>query len=169
MCFLSNELLSQLYFFSFRAAPVAYGGSQARGQTRAAAAILHHSHSNSRSKPRLRHHSSQQRWILNPLSEARDWTHILMDTNRVHFHWTTMGTPKSVVFLSEWTTVAAWDVSLQGTLLMLLPREGRGQDFREAAVIECPCHMLIPNPQCIGSRALSGALGLDVVQPSWWD
>ena len=30
------------------------------------------------------HHSSQQRQILNPLSEARDRTHILMDTSRVH-------------------------------------------------------------------------------------
>ena len=30
------------------------------------------------------HHSSQQRRILNPLSETRDQTHILMDTSRVH-------------------------------------------------------------------------------------
>ena len=29
------------------------------------------------------HHSSQQHRILNPLSEARDRTHILMDTSRV--------------------------------------------------------------------------------------
>ena len=28
-------------------------------------------------------HSSQQDWILNPLSEARDWTHILMDTSQI--------------------------------------------------------------------------------------
>ena len=33
---------------------MAYGGSQARGQTRAVAAGLHHSHSNMGSKPRLR-------------------------------------------------------------------------------------------------------------------
>ena len=30
------------------------------------------------------HHSSWQCRILNPLSEARDGTHILMDTNQVH-------------------------------------------------------------------------------------
>ena len=30
------------------------------------------------------HHSSQQHWILNPLGEARDRTHILMDTPWVH-------------------------------------------------------------------------------------
>ena len=27
------------------------------------------------------HHSSWQRWILDPLSKVRDWTHILMDTS----------------------------------------------------------------------------------------
>ena len=45
------------FFFSFcclfRAIPVAYGGSQARGRIGAAAAGLHHSHSNTRSKPPL--------------------------------------------------------------------------------------------------------------------
>ena len=30
------------------------------------------------------HHSSQQRWILNPLSEARDRTCTLMDPSQVH-------------------------------------------------------------------------------------
>ena len=29
------------------------------------------------------HHSSQQRWILNPLSKVRKWTCILMDPSRV--------------------------------------------------------------------------------------
>ena len=45
------------YFFVFafsRAAPMAYGGSQARGPTGAVAAGLCHNHSNSGSEPRLR-------------------------------------------------------------------------------------------------------------------
>ena len=37
----------------FRAESVVYGGSQARGCIRAAAASLHHSHSNTRSEFRL--------------------------------------------------------------------------------------------------------------------
>ena len=41
------------FFFVYRVAPAADRGSQARGPIRAAAARLHHSHSNARSKPRL--------------------------------------------------------------------------------------------------------------------
>ena len=41
-------------FLHFRAAPAAYGGSQAVGQIKAIAAGLYHSHSNIRSKPSLR-------------------------------------------------------------------------------------------------------------------
>ena len=47
-----------MYFFIFifclfRAAPTAYGGSQARSLIGAIAAGLHHSHSNARSEPHL--------------------------------------------------------------------------------------------------------------------
>ena len=57
-----------------------YGGSQARGLIGAvAAADLHH--------------SSQQRQILNPLSEARDRTSVLMDTSQICFRRAMMGTP----------------------------------------------------------------------------
>ena len=38
------------FFFLFRAKPVAYGGSQSRGQIGATAASLHHSHSHARSE-----------------------------------------------------------------------------------------------------------------------
>ena len=41
------------------------------------------------------HHSSWQRWIPHPLNEARDRTHILMDTSRVHYLCITVGTPTS--------------------------------------------------------------------------
>ena len=42
-----------IFFWLFKAAPMAYGGSQAGGQIGAIAAGLHHSHSNTRSKPCL--------------------------------------------------------------------------------------------------------------------
>ena len=41
------------FFLLFRAAPSAHGGSQVRGPIRAAAASLHHSHSNAGSEPGL--------------------------------------------------------------------------------------------------------------------
>ena len=53
-----------LFAFS-RADPVAYGGSQARGQIRAVAASLHHSHSDVGSEPRLRP-TPQLRAMLDP-------------------------------------------------------------------------------------------------------
>ena len=39
------------------------------------------------------HHSSRQHWILYPLSEAKDHTHILMGMSWVHYLWATTGTP----------------------------------------------------------------------------
>ena len=47
--FLSNFI----YLFFFRAAPKAYGDSQARGLIRAVGVGLRHSHSNMGSKPHL--------------------------------------------------------------------------------------------------------------------
>ena len=62
---------------------MAYGSYQAKGQIGAAAADLRHSHSNARDPSHVcdLYHNSRQRRILNPLSEARDQTYILMDTS----------------------------------------------------------------------------------------
>ena len=58
-CVQGSQLITLFYLFVclvsfFRATPVAHGGSQARGWIRAAAASLHHSHSNVGSQPCLR-------------------------------------------------------------------------------------------------------------------
>ena len=75
------------FFFLFRAPPMAYGSSQARGLIRATCAGLYYSHNNVyMSSICDLHHSSQQRWILNALSEARDQTCIFMDASQIHFH-----------------------------------------------------------------------------------
>ena len=44
------------------------------------------------------HHSSWQRRITNPLREARDQTHILMDPSQVRYHWATTGTLPAVLW-----------------------------------------------------------------------
>ena len=69
--------------FLFMATPGAYGSSQARGQIRDTAA----GYITATATPDLScicnlHHSLQQYWILNPLSEARNRTHILTDNVR---------------------------------------------------------------------------------------
>ena len=46
------------------------------------------------------HYSSWPHWILNPLSKARDWTCVLMDTSQIRFHWATTGTPQLAPFLA---------------------------------------------------------------------
>ena len=68
------------FFLLFRATPVAYGISWARGQIKVATFSLA-THDPSCFCNLC--HSSQQCQILNPLSEARDWTHILTDTSWV--------------------------------------------------------------------------------------
>ena len=46
------------------------------------------------------YHSSGKHWILNPLSKARDQTHILMDTTQVHYHCATTGTSVPLLLIS---------------------------------------------------------------------
>ena len=102
------------FFCLFRAAPVAYGGSQAKGQIRAAAADLRHSHSNAGSKPRLKPIPQlMAMWIPNPRIVAKDQTHILMNTSWICFHCTTMGIPKGHFFtlisrVPSWPKFSSW-------------------------------------------------------------
>ena len=86
-----------LFVYLFRSTPAAYVSSQARGRIRAIAAGLQ-AYTTATATWDLNHvcnlhHSSGQCWILNPLSEARDWTCVLMDTSWVCYHWATTGTP----------------------------------------------------------------------------
>ena len=95
-----------LFILLCRAAPMAYRGSQARGQIGATAASLQQSHSNRvRATESELHHSSQQHHILNSLSEARDGTHNLMVPSQIRFHCATMGTPISFLIPADYPTV----------------------------------------------------------------
>ena len=96
------------FLFFFRAAPVVYRGSQARGQIRVTVAGLHHSHSNAGSEPRLQP-TPQLRAAPNPnpLSEARDQTHNLVVPSQICFCCTMMGTPKKVAYFM---TPFSWNV-----------------------------------------------------------
>lgn len=84
LCHVSGVFLSLFFFFG--ATPATYGGSQARDRIGAAAASCTTA-SNARSEPHIfiLHHSSQQCWMLNLLSKARDRTCILMDSPQVRY------------------------------------------------------------------------------------
>ena len=72
------------------------------GRIRTLAASPHHSHSNTGYELHL--WSTPQfmaRWILKPLSEARDLTHILTDTNQNSYHWAMLGIHGSSLSFSE--------------------------------------------------------------------
>ena len=75
----SSHDLTFYFILLFRATPTGHGSSQARGWLGAAVAGLHH---------RLWQHQ-----ILNPLSQARGWICILMDTSWVRYRCATTGTP----------------------------------------------------------------------------
>ena len=90
-------------FCLFRAAPTVHVGSQARSWIGAAAAGLHHRHSNVRSEPCL--------WLTPQLvampggilimpSKVRDQTCVLLDVSQICFCWATKETP-GLLFLFE--------------------------------------------------------------------
>ena len=75
--------LSFFLSFFFKAIPTAYGSCQARGQIGAAAASLHHSHSNTGPQPPLRPPLQFLAMILNPVSKVKDLSYILTDNSWV--------------------------------------------------------------------------------------
>ena len=86
------------YLLPFRAAPMAYGGSQARGWIWAVAAGLRYSHSNTGSQPCLWTRSQLNAGSFNPMSKTRDQTCVLMVTSQILFCWATRGTPQMTFF-----------------------------------------------------------------------
>ena len=94
-------------FVCFRAASAAYGSSQARGLIGAAAASLRHSHSNMDLSCSC-NHRLQQCQIFNPLSEAGDQTHILVDISGVLNPLATKGIPLCLFF--NWVICFAFEL-----------------------------------------------------------
>ena len=104
-CWLTEVLALLTSFFFFfcllMPTPEAYWGSQARGWIRATApAIRDPSHVCDL------HHSSWQRWIPDPLSEARDLTCNLMVPSQIRFCSAMMGMP----LLTSWFQSYKWEI-----------------------------------------------------------
>ena len=86
--FLSSSSSSSSFFFR------AYGGCQAWVPIGATAAAYTPATAMQDPSHICDLHHSSHRQILNPLREARDWTHNLVVPSRIRFHCATMGTPK---------------------------------------------------------------------------
>ena len=107
------------YFCLFRAAPTAYGGSQASGWIRAVAASLHYSHSNAGSKPCLWRTPQLTampdpltHWVRSGIKPASSW--ILVGFAN---HWATTGALTFLFFkcqphfnLKAWAILSSWKV-----------------------------------------------------------
>ena len=109
-----------LTFFLFRATPMAYGvprlGVELELQLSAyttATAILNLSRICDLS------HSLYQHWILNTLSKARIWTHILWILVSFLTHWATMVTPR-FLFVWKYSGVGIAQVSEYPKLLWIV-------------------------------------------------
>ena len=91
---ISISFLLCLFILLFRAAPMAYGSSQARGWIRTVTARLCHSHSNARSKP---HMWTTPQLMAMPDPEPTEWGQGSnphpQDTGRICYHCTTTGSP----------------------------------------------------------------------------
>ena len=88
-----------LLFFLFRAAPATYGSSQAGVELELQ--LSAYTTAPERWNPSHAcdlHHNSQQRQILNPLSEARDQTPNLTVPSWIRFCCAMMGTPEHYIF-----------------------------------------------------------------------
>ena len=87
-------------------------------------------------------HSSQQRWILNPRSEARDPTPNFMVPRRIHFCRATMGTP--LVILLILAILTGTRCSQSSGLLIFIPHPHPGNPrsvacFHSFACFRVPC------------------------------
>ena len=105
------------------------GSSQARGKSELQ--LLAYATATAMRDPgylRDLHHSSRQCQIFNPVSKARDWTCIFMDTNQVCYSWATMWAPLHHFIKFEWE----WRVRPRKLFCMEVRRKGK---------INAPCNI----------------------------
>ena len=114
ICLVSCLLHSFFFFLGLR--PWHMEFPRLGGLIGATAAGLHHSHSNSRSKPCLRPtpaHGNAKTLRINPLSKARDWTRNLMVSSQIHFRCATTGTPFFLSFFKFFKIIIRKKIKLQ--------------------------------------------------------
>ena len=126
----SSSFFFFLVFCLYRAASAAYGGSQDRGLIRAEAASLHHSHSNTRSKPHLQiraafstyttahgNTGSSTHWAGPGIEPATSWFLVgfisaVPRRELLSFYsWCTLWWEKPTRNHAGWSAINSWDLS----------------------------------------------------------
>ena len=96
------------------------------------------------------HNSSWQSLILNPISRARNRTHILMDTSRVFFHWATLGTPGWEVFYYWFNLLSSnlflFSISSWFSLDSLYISRNFSSSSRLSNLLTCNCSVISDDP-----------------------
>ena len=91
------------------------------------------------------YHSSWQRQILNLLSEARDWTCVLMDTSQIQFHWATMGTPRDSILNHWWQHLSKFSTSLKPMHISIINWFWKNLFFPQWLLNPSQCYPLSPS------------------------
>ena len=104
------------------------------------------------------HHRSQQCWILNPQSEARDQTHDPMDTSWVRYFWATKRTPRITLdsdvqhnWHAQWKSWTLKDFSLEPSMC---------HNLDSPISLHLQSHCDLHQRPCVG-----GKLGRSIIPP----
>ena len=98
---------------------------------------------------------SQQCWILNPLSETRDQTFILMDASQIFFHWAIKGIPPVAFYMKSIKQEFLACYKAKGGVLSWSLMLGTAKDEKNASFPSWPLSKFTPL-QCEFSWYLKG-------------
>ena len=106
------------------------------------------------------HHSSQQHWMLNPLSSSRDGTRILMDTSWIRFCCATTGIPREFPqeYFSELNASSPGLLLPWFTFSLSWPISKPGPPRIAVCVHDVPGHWAMCAHQCGRTRGLVHSL-----------
>ena len=90
------------------------------------------------------HHSAQQHWILNPLSEAGNQTCNLMVPSQICFHCATTGTP-----VQQFLMVPSASDSLQSNIWLIISLCFWDSAIEQAVLPSCPLDQIIPKKESL--------------------
>ena len=113
------------------------------------------------------HHSSRQRQILNPLSEARDQTCILMVPSRIRFRCAMTGTPYKLLYLSVNLKLDFFQTWYSMNILRPNERQEQKLNYSPGALISFPVNPLVIWHHRVFLKKKDGAWFVELRVPSY--